>query len=226
MSQGVEAVCWDISAGVVGTVFGQWILYATSRSKEMAPDAIDHVGIVVFDRLYEYGDGGVLMSEELVEQDTLEVPSRYPVSSVRSRDLMGITRKTEKEFHKWLSINDDGEFRGSAYDVVNKSCVVWAIAACRFLGVPHPPNWDRIIDWAKKNEKIASILGKAGVNSRAGSQLIIPENLGNAKAYKKSDFVASTMHLFTFPVFGKKPPIEVEEENEQEQEVEPDEVYE
>jgi len=204
MSQTVEAICWDISAGVVGTVFGHWILYATSRSKEMAPDAIDHVGIVVFDRLYEFGDGGVLMSENPVAANTLDIPSRYPVSSVRDRELLGVTKKTEKEFHKWLSTNDDGAFKGSRYDVVDNSCVVWGIEASRFLGVRHPENWDKILDWAKKNEPVANILGKVGVHSRAGSQLIVPANLGNAKAYKKSSFVHSTIGLFSFPVFSDK----------------------
>lgn len=143
----VEALCWDITLGVAGTDIGQKILSSTSSSEEMVPDAVDHVGIVVYGHLYEFGDLGVLNTVVPLGGNP---KSKYPVFQLRSRELLGETKKTQEEFEAWVDEQNEGPFQGSNYDVVTRSCVVWAMHACNFLEVPYPPNWDKLCDWAEE----------------------------------------------------------------------------
>lgn len=40
--------------------YGKFLSGATSSSGEMVPEAVDHVGLVVYGHLYEFGDLGIL----------------------------------------------------------------------------------------------------------------------------------------------------------------------
>ncbi|CAL8123019.1 unnamed protein product [Orchesella dallaii] len=170
---GVEALCWDITLGAAGTGIGQKILSATSSSGEMVPEAVDHVGIVVYGHLYEYGDLGILRTIVPLESDP---KSKYPVFQLRSREALGETPKTQEEFEAWTEEQNEGPFQGSNYDVVTTSCVVWAMHACNFLEVPYPENWDKLCDWAAENKTVAGWFGASGVTSRR-VQIRVPQKI-------------------------------------------------
>ncbi|ODM97796.1 hypothetical protein Ocin01_08868 [Orchesella cincta] len=157
------------------------ILSATSSSEEMVPEAIDHVGIIVYGHLYEYGDLGVLRSVVPLESDP---KSKYPVFQLRSRETLGETTKTQEEFEAWVAEQNEGPFQGSNYDVVTTSCVVWAMHACNFLEIPYPENWDKLCDWAEENKTVAGLFGGSGVASRR-VQIRVPQKI---KTFAKKHF--------------------------------------
>jgi len=159
----VEALSWDITLGAAGTAFGRFVLERMSSSSEMVPEAVDHVGLIVFGYLYEYGDLGILKTAAPLQSSP---ESKYPVFTLRSREKLGDTEKTQKEFEEWIEVMNQSEFQGSDYDVVTKSCVVWGMRACEYLGVEYPDNWDKVCNWAAVNSKVASLIGGSGVQSR------------------------------------------------------------
>ncbi|OXA63685.1 uncharacterized protein LOC110863020 [Folsomia candida] len=161
--QPVEALSWDITLGTAGTGLGQLILGKTSSSSEMVPEAVDHVGVIVFGFLYEYGDLGILKTAAPLQSSP---KSKYPVFYLRSREKLGDTAKSQEEFEEWVDVMNQTDFQGSGYDVVKQSCVVWGIRACEFLGVDYPENWDKVCNWAAQNSTVASLIGGSGVNSR------------------------------------------------------------
>ncbi|CAG7829863.1 unnamed protein product [Allacma fusca] len=160
----VEAASWDITLGVAGTGLGRLILSATSESEEVAPDSIDHIGIKIFGNLYEYGDLGILTSP--LPEDDSELKSKYPAFSLRSLEELGYTNRTMEEFDAWVEEMNNSDFKGSNYDLVTTSCVVWGKRAAEYLGVPNPPNWDRIILWTQKHKGFTSIVGSTGLGAR------------------------------------------------------------
>ncbi|CAG7829859.1 unnamed protein product [Allacma fusca] len=167
MGTAVESVGWDISMGIANTKLGRMLLKATSSEKSLAPESMEHVAIKIFGSLYEYGDWGILKTEI---PDSGKLKSRYPVGKVRNLHKLGETTKTREEFEAWIEELNQGDFKGSKYHVVKNSCIVWATLACHFLGVPYPPNWDKIRAYAKKNNKVANALGASVMSSRKSSE--------------------------------------------------------
>lgn len=175
---------------------------ATSSSGEMVPEAVDHVGIVVYGHLYEFGDLGILrtvvrkkyknviwdlLAHVLVKMllnlllGTLGWKSEIKIPRVSAPESRSHGRNNENAWRVWgmdwrtewrtISVCDLNRLildcvkkfpiflmnlwmiflhRGSNYDVVSRSCVVWAMHACDFLEVPYPENWDKLCDWAEE----------------------------------------------------------------------------
>lgn len=96
---------------------------STSSSSSTMPEAIDHVGIIVHNRLIEYGHNGVVKSPvgtylvKVVDYFILNVVfvlnpqlprngedpiPQYPGCKLRKREFLGKTCKTRREFVEWM----------------------------------------------------------------------------------------------------------------------------
>ncbi|ODM97222.1 hypothetical protein Ocin01_09459 [Orchesella cincta] len=161
---------------------------STSSSSTDTPEAIDHVGIIAFNRLYEYGHNGIKKSN--IPRNGEDPNPQYPGCKLRKREYIGRTNRSREEFIEWIVNVKYGEYRGSNYDMIHHNCLDFAKAVCIFLRVPPNPNWEKISNWAKNNQKIAGLFSRnspgtppaTGGNRRSsslrqtGRSMTIPED--------------------------------------------------
>ncbi|XP_035710390.1 uncharacterized protein LOC110853330 isoform X2 [Folsomia candida] len=152
----VESCSWDLTMNMATNVFGKLFLRSTSSSSSTMPEAIDHVGIIVYNRLLEYGHSGVLKSS--IPRNGEDPMPQYPGCKLRKREFLGKTSKKRHEFVEWLVNMKYERFRGIHYDMINHNCLDFCQAVCRFLGVPPSPNWEKVSNWVKANQKLADVL--------------------------------------------------------------------
>ena len=74
----------------------------------MVPEAVDHVGVIVYGQLYEYGDLGILKSPVPLKSNP---KSKYPVFYLRSRERLGETKVLHEEFESWVASQNQDAFR-------------------------------------------------------------------------------------------------------------------
>ncbi|OXA50688.1 hypothetical protein Fcan01_14251 [Folsomia candida] len=96
----VESCSWDLTMNMATNVFGKLFLRSTSSSSSTMPEAIDHVGIIVYNRLLEYGHSGVLKSS--IPRNGEDPMPQYPGCKLRKREFLGKTSKKRHEFVEWL----------------------------------------------------------------------------------------------------------------------------
>jgi hypothetical protein len=81
---------------------------ATSSSSAMVPEAVDHVGIIAYGQLYEFGDLGILRTPITLKSNP---KSKYPVFYLRSREKLGETKVMYEEFENWVTSLNQEEFK-------------------------------------------------------------------------------------------------------------------